>query len=107
MKLKTLEDLPRFQQRTRTGDFEIDDFDDLINGKILKQEAIKWIKEILQFHNPSKFIAEETEKLKDVPFNNHYKKELISKYLFIKGIELDSQLRWIKHFFNLTDEDLK
>lgn len=55
----------------------------------LKEEAIKWIKHIEVMKKPQSRTGE--------PFNT-------SKW---KREEFKTQILWIKHFFNLTEEDLK
>jgi len=81
MKLKTLRDL-------------ISEEKDFILGTLpahivwpgeLRQEAIKWIKEFKE--NPEKYNERFT-------YYDEY------------GMDADGLINWIKHFFNITDEDL-
>jgi len=89
IKLKTLKDLER----------HYDDFDDeyinnlkdfrFINLKELKAEAVKWVKELRK---------QGKELIEDKTWNN-----------FAKRLNTDMTLgstSWIKHFFNVTEEDL-
>jgi hypothetical protein len=81
-KLKTLKDFEEFHNY---------DFDfKMINKEELKSEAVKWVKSIM--------------------------KECSERYLKSDGIvcefgdiciNCEVKINWIKHFFNLTEEDLK
>ena len=59
------------------------DMGEMVSLKELKAEAVKWVKEITR---------EKYEDINDVP-----------KEVVITALAKD----WIKHFFNLTSEDLK
>ncbi|MEK6884242.1 MAG: hypothetical protein AABY22_31720 [Nanoarchaeota archaeon] len=63
----------------------------------LKEEAIKWIKDLQDYSVEGKFSCIETpEQLK--PFYEHVRgNPLLSKTL----------IGWIKHFFNITEEGLR
>lgn len=77
--LKTLKDLSPVMI-TGDGENTRDYFDDkLVDREVLRQEAIKWVKEL-----DNKQDYETKEK-----------------------IDLAHTVSWIKHFFNLTEEDLK
>jgi len=89
MKLKTLKDFSEFR-------FDYTDEDDpLIHIKELKAEAVKWVKELKEHEN-----------------NGISDKIGFESYEFTKFYDWQNdtfyQIReWIKHFFNLTEEDLK
>ena len=78
MELKTLKDFPK----------EVIGMEDyrLISSNKLKQEAIKWIKELN--NNPKKYQER---------FTNY------DGY----GIDAYEVINWIKYFFNITEDDLK
>ena len=85
MKLKTLKDLTWIN----SCEFEMDEEDKMMeNGMIwshdLKQEAIKWIKHYIKTNGIIKKLAFDNSK-----------------------DEIESKIEWIKHFFNITEEDLK
>jgi len=65
--MKTLKDLERFEDLKHQNHF-------IVSSAVLKQEAIKWIKEI-------------------------------AGIMYDDGLHYSST--WIKHFFNLTEEELK
>ena len=74
MKLKTLKDI---EEDIRKGYEAVGDLDNFtFPDEELKQEAIKWVKE-LQYHNE-----------------------------FERESSASNVQEWIKHFFNITEEDL-
>jgi len=85
MKLNTLNELPRLQVSSRKDDMigKIIDEANSICSTILKQEAIKWIKEMDKYWE-----SENSES----GFNELF-----------EGSIMD----WIKHFFNIKPEDLE
>ena len=60
--------------------------------KCLKAEAIKWVKDIYNFEKPQKDFMWE---------------KITGKQIIYSLDAMISMSNWIKHFFNLTDEDLK
>ncbi len=84
MELKTLKDLQEFNFSVPAG-MNPDKFILKID---LKQEAIKWIKEL--------------EKTMPDPMNSIIPEIAIRKKDYHQGT-----INWIKHFFNITEEDLK
>jgi hypothetical protein len=81
-KLRTFKDI---MEVTEIGDDDLVKLENpsmvykmLIEGR-LRQEAIKWLKELLNKHT----------ELRLYPYDLQY------------------SITWIKHFFNITDEDLK
>jgi hypothetical protein len=78
-KLKTLKDIysgPQMDRFISIGD--------------LKQEAIKWVKDIIFRHNLSHIDLYPTSYQEGTSW-----------------VDYDERIIWIKHFFNLTEEDLK
>jgi len=66
----------------------------------LKQEAIRWIKEIYNRQpefEPDPYECDEA----------NYKFNLSGEDVWLEWTELEQIVRWIKHFFNITEEDLK
>lgn len=63
------------------------------NKELLKQEAIKWIKELEKCYRPE-----------DYDFPKEYD-DFVSSDEF--GSSAGNVIRWIKHFFNISDEELK
>mgnify|MGYP001565600544 CR=1 FL=1 len=98
MTLKTLKDL-------NTDPGFLDDFDEkgyYINIKELKAEAIKWIKELQSKDGRYCLICQSNE-CKHEESNDNILNEQ-DPYEPNGRIE---SIKWIKHFFNITDEDLK
>lgn len=62
----------------------------------LKQEAINWIKELERYKYPDGWTTEPPQ-------------EIDQFYEYVRGCPLLSQkfINWIKHFFNITEEELK
>jgi len=89
--LKTLEDLPRLQLMSAKDDMiqQIVDNADSINSDILKQEAIKWIR---LFNLPRQEQSKEEN-------------ELILKF-YTDYESTNAIILFIKHFYNITEEDL-
>ena len=79
-KLKTLKDLNIEEDR---------DYRSLIDREELKAEAVKWVKEILRKEMELGNIKKGSKN------NNHF------------NPRKQGQITFIKHFFNLTEEDLK
>jgi len=90
-KLKTLKDLT-YNTIAKDGVHIL-----VVKEAILKEEAIKWIKEL------SKGGFNRNPKIR---FN---KGRIDTSEVFeaIFSMETDIVIRWIKHFFNISDEDLK
>ena len=82
--LKTLKDI---EHKSENAYPFIDQF-----KYILKQEAINWVKELNKDILLFKYSPEA-----------HSKKEEYEESL----VRTSNQILWIKHFFNLTEEDLK
>lgn len=83
----------------------------------IKQEAIKWIKNMESimdnyFEETGNLndlsIEDITEQLRDIGFSGWYTKDEPLKYSdeTILG-ECRGTIEWIKHFFNITNKDLK
>jgi len=90
-KLKILKDLPETEDVCKCGKkseftkgYLMDDCGVLIHRKELRLEAVKWVKH----HNK----------------NIHSAK---TKGLKVFELELDGAVKWIVHFFGLTEEELK
>jgi len=83
MKLKTLKDL----EKEHEG-FTYEDR--LVTGDEIKEEAVKWIKHYREINKKDKRIADDDRDVRGVKFGANY---------LVQG--------WIKHFFNITEEDLK
>ena len=93
-------------------DFEIDIMDQfdgeppihkkLIDGYSLKQEAIKWIKEIA--------LADKID-LSRIEFeaedNEHYDITYRREFYTDEGDKAVAQIGWIMHFFNITDKEVE
>ena len=78
MGLKTLKD---FEKSNKEGMFD----EHKVRGEVfdlLKKESIKWVKEDIKVMNNSDHDSD------------------LAKYA-------DARIDWIKHFFNITEEDLK
>lgn len=90
-KLKTLNDLVK-----ETGDLVCEDgyhpttFHNFIHLTNLKAEAVKWVKEGDKEHDEHSFTQE-----------HEYECECMNCH------EKTAVRKWIKHFFNLTEDDLK
>lgn len=102
--LKTLKDMEVIECM-RVGNPKI------VYSEDLRAEAIKHIKVGRKFYDPRRIIAEIKEKNKQFTLETGEQplppedKE-ISRELYRLGIEKEAQERWIKHFFNITEEDL-
>lgn len=116
-KLKTLKNIkmkPDFKLSLFAIDMAIssNDFEDydisenqLINIQDLRNEAIKWIKEL-----------EKTKKIEHIEFGkdgywfNHKKCEDengIEKMMLLTRFNPNEVIKWIKYFFDISNEDLK
>jgi hypothetical protein len=82
--LRTLKDL-RMEKVENKNDYMTSEF-------VLKQEAIKWVKELDKDINLFKYSPEAHQKIEEY-------KEVLTR--------TSNQILWIKHFFNLTEEELK
>ncbi len=100
-KLKTLNDIEY------TPEFEDKKLSTVSESKELRQEAIKWVKE---FKKGYCLTHEEYHSWNDdkecVMYRNEHK-DCPSCKRNNKQLDFDKMIEWIKHFFNLTDEDLK
>ncbi len=124
MKLKTLKDLNCYDNDYIGNDDPL--IDDFIRESDLKQEAIKWIKEfreILQLHKDHLTlygkICEEHRAKGKYPFpeidsritklnKEIEEKEKVFKFLFCDEYDCQTNfIDFIKHFFNITEDDLK
>lgn len=99
MELKTLKDLKRRDVMVANC---LDETDyDIVEVKELKQEAIKWIKEI------SKMKCESCQGTKlihpEYPEDSLECEDCDKPVFFWYG----GASKWIKHFFNITEEELK
>ena len=106
-KLKTLKDLER-PSKTRINKT-------LVDVTELKQEAIKWIKAITavidNYYEEIEgklSIKTVTKRLRELGFYGWYTKDQPLKFSD-ETILLEARgaIEWIKHFFNITDKDLK
>ena len=90
MKLKTLKDLETEHEKYSYED-------SLVTGDELRQEAIKHIKEL------------RSGKLINIGYDEilKYKVKVISIDKPMGKVEVFHIVTWIKHFFNITEEDLK
>lgn len=86
--LKTLKDLDMYGVDA-DGCLETSTIGHLIKEDELRQEAIKWAKQMYE----------------DGKFQNLEGKDKEAKYVYQQ--ERLAIYRWIKHFFNITDDDLK
>ena len=86
--LKTLKDILHICYECKRINNFTDSCTLCIQEDKLKQEAIKWVKELQE------------EKQRCVPIGE---KEDNMGFWYIQ----DNQIDWIKHFFNLTEEELK
>lgn len=89
-KLKILKDLDK-------GDF----IEPIIYPNELKQEVIKWIKELKSKEYNTQDRVENKEWYNNYSFSHIYSDEYGSY-----GVT-ENVVNWIKHFFNITDEDLE
>jgi len=134
-KLKTLKDIkPIFDTRNLNSDAFINPANQILAGKLwipvekLREEAIKWIKELRKnrkitfclIHQRDYNICQskqkkEVEKLKMKGMEHSKAWEEVMKkwdcdYLVNAPYEQDDYtpiITWIKHFFNIKEEDLK
>jgi len=114
MKLKTLKDLERkephsevvpIEKMSKLGakfisHYEVPKGEEFVLIKELKQEAIKWIKAMKN---------KEPDYEKD-PYEfdaANYKFNFGDEEVYLSWEEIDAIVSWIKHFFNITEEDLK
>ena len=104
-KLKTLKDLKKpigAYLGCKMGLTEVVDFEDL------RMSAIKWVKELNE--NSEKSFCLTCHKGSD-EFNNlscsdkHFSNTLVTSDPY-EPHGTEEAVRWIKHFFNITDEDL-
>ena len=86
MKLKTLKDIFEQDEKNAGG---------FITAQILREETTKWIKEL---RNPEKFSFNQAIALTP---NSDFVIDI--QRIIDKEIIID----WIKHFFNIKEEDLK
>jgi len=84
MKLETLKDIKPYMHGTMLAEF------DLVKDK-LRQEAIKWIKELER-------IVKEKDEI-EMDWHHHF--------LDWKNQNFEQVIMFIQHFFNLKEEDLK
>ena len=103
MKLRTLKDLQTFYKKGfKLGEIETYETElgkgELIEKRDLKAEAIKWVKEL------DKEIAEIRINLEAYnEFQKYKEKEGQIPEIYLRA---QHQILWIKHFFNITEEDL-
>ena len=114
MKLKTLKDLERKEPHTEVvpiekmsklgvkfiSHYEVPKGEEFVLIKELKQEAIKWIKEIYNRQpefEPDPYECDEA----------NYKFNLSGEDIWLEWTELEQIVRWIKHFFNISKEELE
>ncbi len=89
--LKTLKDLEREDKVYSMDTLEFKRKDSIVYMSDLRQEAVKWIKE---FSEPDhEFVKDHSLTIDGIRFGNYE--------------ELEKVKNWIKHFFNITDEELK
>jgi len=93
MKLKTLEDLYELKNALFSGKGEKPK-GFAIDSEELRQEAIRWIKEY----------DKDIQKIQTNNFKLPYQPKPEE---WIKIGQIASQRSWIKHFFNIKEEDLK
>jgi hypothetical protein len=89
--LKTLKDI-------EGSDIEIGVDENVVGVVELKHEAIKWIKHI----------QEDIKQVRELQGRALLEESLLGR-VAVNGLDecLESQIQWIKDFFNITDEDLK
>ena len=85
MKLQTLKDLSDTTIECETGCFDDSKYP-YVYLKDLKQEAIKWIKELTEQGILGNLDSQD----------RHY-----------ENMGRKAKIEWIKHFFNITEEDLE
>jgi hypothetical protein len=90
--LKTLKDLKDKLANHIIEEREFIPEAEFVSVKELKQEAIKWVKELDKDINLFKYSPEAHQKIEEY-------KEVLTR--------TSNQILWIKHFFNLTEEELK
>ncbi|MBU4352186.1 MAG: hypothetical protein KJ939_03845 [Nanoarchaeota archaeon] len=95
MKLKTLKDIKgqEFPVYENTGNKAINTTDCNISSNVLRQEAIKWIKKLRKDKELILNLIKE-DKVNDRIVNN-----------FSALVQIDAQIRWIKHFFSIDNRD--
>ncbi len=100
MKLKTLKDICRFDMKIEKQKGEVSGYKQKVklDPHELRQEAIKWIKEINRQHK---------EQLNSNDEVNHEKGENWRCEVSLANGYRNGKIAWITHFFNLTREDLK
>ena len=94
MELKTLKDFFCGNRKGLEGSrCENCDYNHTVTEEYLKQEAIKWVREL----------EIEIEQIKKIP---EVYLEFRKNPILIRG-EVSHTIRWIKHFFNIRGGDLK
>ena len=110
--LKTLKNLNVILNTNYYPDKKLTKLTNLVPIYDLRQEAIKWIKELIREIN---FKNKQIDDWNNI-FRSSQRKNILpheanlteKKENFLKQIgKIDSQILWIKHFFNITDEELK
>ena len=76
-------------------------------SKELKEEAIKHLKEIKEMNQGDKIIEQLKKDHESPEISEEMLTKLISDKLRQIQYEFEGMERWIKYFFNITDEDLK
>ena len=103
--LKTLKDLEHYKWTQRGMDYPVGEHISWIRIETLRQEAIKWIKEMDISFQRFKNIK---ENINGIWYDNLPKEFLIEVFEPHEAIaHLVSVQFWIKHFFNITEDDLK
>ncbi len=89
--LKTLKEIEEFPITKEMWDVALNDslYSKFASKEVLKQEAIKWV---IEYQARNKKHADQMLKAyPDAPYgSSHYQ----------------DKIRWIKHFFNITEEDI-
>lgn len=96
--MKTLKDFEKASELPDPENNAYKCYMDLIED--LKQEAIKWIKKYL------KEIELHIPELKECPTCGQMK-PFCSSWIYEDFRDRRMKINWIKHFFNITEEDLK
>jgi len=112
MKLKTLKDLKREADELSFAGYTID---------TLRQEAIKWIKKLRECEKNGEVVVPTKLKQKDTFYREYILVNLDNEKVYPEVTEGEFNPKksdrivefnritahWIKHFFNITEEDLE
>ena len=102
--LKTLKD---FKPEGKFGGVDVKGQSIRIPHWMLKQEAIKWIKDRLDAIKNYNSFEHSTEVAFNLNISNKEASKQLSVVETIEKKRYKDQIWWIKHFFNITEEDVK